>query len=60
MHPSGASGDNCKAALGPAQFRLRTLGAMMHVMHGGLRMEADCSTDGHSADYALYFECLAM
>eukprot|EP00969_Alexandrium_andersonii_P004226 182832-Alexandrium_andersonii.AAC.1 len=37
-HPSRASGMNCEAIPGPAQFKLRTHQAMAHVMG------AECST----------------
>eukprot|EP00969_Alexandrium_andersonii_P241627 10669401-Alexandrium_andersonii.AAC.1 len=55
MHPSGASGTNFEVVPGPAQFKLRTPEASLHVTHGGLRIEADCGTDGPWADCGLHF-----
>eukprot|EP00969_Alexandrium_andersonii_P149585 6614541-Alexandrium_andersonii.AAC.1 len=43
--PSGASGTSFEVALGPAHFKLRTPEAILHVPHGGLWIEADCSID---------------
>eukprot|EP00969_Alexandrium_andersonii_P233519 10310045-Alexandrium_andersonii.AAC.1 len=60
MHPSGGSGANVEAALGPAQFKLRRPEASLHVPHGGSRIEADCSTDGPCADCGLHFGPRAM
>eukprot|EP00969_Alexandrium_andersonii_P295298 13053621-Alexandrium_andersonii.AAC.1 len=59
-HPSGASGTHFDAVLGPAQFQVRTLGAMLHVLQGGLQIEADCSTGRPQADCGLHFGHLAM
>eukprot|EP00969_Alexandrium_andersonii_P275648 12182290-Alexandrium_andersonii.AAC.1 len=32
-------------SLGPAQFQVRTCEAFLQFTHGGLQIEADCSTD---------------
>eukprot|EP00969_Alexandrium_andersonii_P069263 3055613-Alexandrium_andersonii.AAC.1 len=48
--PSGASGALFDAIPGPAQFQVRTRGAILHATRGGVRIEADCSTDGPWAD----------
>eukprot|EP00969_Alexandrium_andersonii_P253653 11210639-Alexandrium_andersonii.AAC.1 len=37
---------NIEAAPGPAKFTLRAPQARLHVRHGGLRIEANCSTGG--------------
>eukprot|EP00969_Alexandrium_andersonii_P091265 4029574-Alexandrium_andersonii.AAC.1 len=55
MHPSGALGADFEVVPGPAQFKLRTLDAILHFTHGGLGIEADCSTDEHWADCGLHF-----
>eukprot|EP00969_Alexandrium_andersonii_P145726 6444990-Alexandrium_andersonii.AAC.1 len=55
MHPSGGSGTRFEAAPGPAQFKLRAPDAVLHVPHGGLRIEGDCSTDWPSADFGVDF-----
>eukprot|EP00969_Alexandrium_andersonii_P157097 6944322-Alexandrium_andersonii.AAC.1 len=60
MHPSGASWTLFEAVLGPLQFKFRTPEAILHFSHGGLRIEADCSTDGHWADCRLRFGHPAM
>eukprot|EP00969_Alexandrium_andersonii_P122383 5410312-Alexandrium_andersonii.AAC.1 len=44
--PSGASGANFEAALGVAQFQLRTLEAMLRAPQDGLRLEANGRFDG--------------
>eukprot|EP00969_Alexandrium_andersonii_P197665 8732295-Alexandrium_andersonii.AAC.1 len=41
-----ASGPTVEAVPGPTQLKFRTPDASLHFMHGGLRMEADCSTGG--------------
>eukprot|EP00969_Alexandrium_andersonii_P335590 14831906-Alexandrium_andersonii.AAC.1 len=46
-HPSGASGTDSETALGTAQFQVRTLAAILQIRQGGLRAEADYSTDEH-------------
>eukprot|EP00969_Alexandrium_andersonii_P060515 2664376-Alexandrium_andersonii.AAC.1 len=45
-HPSGASGTDVETVPGSAHLKVRTHGMIMHVRKGGLRIEADCSTDG--------------
>eukprot|EP00969_Alexandrium_andersonii_P275786 12189230-Alexandrium_andersonii.AAC.1 len=55
-----ASETNIAAAPGPAQFQVRTPQAILHVTHGGLRIEADCSTDGPSTDCGPHFPHPAM
>eukprot|EP00969_Alexandrium_andersonii_P353146 15439225-Alexandrium_andersonii.AAC.1 len=59
-HPSRASGANLEAVPGPAQFKLRSPEAILHFIHGGLRIEAHCSTDGPFADCGLHSGPLAM
>eukprot|EP00969_Alexandrium_andersonii_P160955 7113419-Alexandrium_andersonii.AAC.1 len=52
-----------EAAPGPAQFQVRTHEAILHVLHvlhGDLRIEADCSAGGPWADCGLRFGHLAM
>eukprot|EP00969_Alexandrium_andersonii_P105054 4635422-Alexandrium_andersonii.AAC.1 len=60
MCTSGAPGTTCFAALGPAQFQVRAPEAILRCPHGGLRIEADCSTDGHWADCGLHVKHPAM
>eukprot|EP00969_Alexandrium_andersonii_P187602 8289513-Alexandrium_andersonii.AAC.1 len=60
MHPLGTSGASVEAFPGPAQFRLRTLDAILCCAHGGLPIEADCSVDGPWADGGLLFGHPAM
>eukprot|EP00969_Alexandrium_andersonii_P206839 9137886-Alexandrium_andersonii.AAC.1 len=48
MNPSGGSETSFEAFLGSAQFQLRTLEAVLQVLHGGLWVEADCSTQALS------------
>eukprot|EP00969_Alexandrium_andersonii_P323969 14314417-Alexandrium_andersonii.AAC.1 len=60
MHPSGAWGAKFEAVPGPARFQLRAPDAILHVTHGGLRIEADCSTGRPSADCGLHFGRLAL
>eukprot|EP00969_Alexandrium_andersonii_P241212 10650227-Alexandrium_andersonii.AAC.1 len=55
MHPSEASGTNCEVVPGPAQFQVRAPEAIFHFMHGGFRIEADCSKDGPWSDRGLQF-----
>eukprot|EP00969_Alexandrium_andersonii_P034643 1515587-Alexandrium_andersonii.AAC.1 len=60
MHPSRASGTSFEAAPGPAQFQVRTPEAILRFREGGLRIEADCSTDAPLADCGLHFGHPAM
>eukprot|EP00969_Alexandrium_andersonii_P297992 13170509-Alexandrium_andersonii.AAC.1 len=60
MHPSRASGTNSEDAPGPAQFKVRTPEAILHFMHGRLRIEADWSIGEHWADWGLHFGQPAM
>eukprot|EP00969_Alexandrium_andersonii_P216879 9579549-Alexandrium_andersonii.AAC.1 len=60
MHPSGASGANFQAIPRPARFQVRMPEATSHFPQGGLRIEADCSTDEHWADCGLHVGHLAM
>eukprot|EP00969_Alexandrium_andersonii_P350101 15432523-Alexandrium_andersonii.AAC.1 len=58
--PSRASGTSFEAVSGPVQFKLRTPGAILHFTHGGLQIEADCSTDGPWAYCGLHCGCPSM
>eukprot|EP00969_Alexandrium_andersonii_P296960 13122634-Alexandrium_andersonii.AAC.1 len=60
LHPFGASGTNFEAGPGPAQFKLRTLDAILHVQHGGLWIEVDCSVGGPWAECGVHFGGIAM
>eukprot|EP00969_Alexandrium_andersonii_P065821 2902425-Alexandrium_andersonii.AAC.1 len=54
-HPLKASGTNFEVIPGPSRFQVRAREAMFKFTHGGLRIEADCSTDGPWADCGLHF-----
>eukprot|EP00969_Alexandrium_andersonii_P266495 11778279-Alexandrium_andersonii.AAC.1 len=58
-HPSSFA-DEFEAALGPAQFQLRTPEASYRFTHGGLRVEAGWSPDEPWADCGLHFGHRAM
>eukprot|EP00969_Alexandrium_andersonii_P337167 14901987-Alexandrium_andersonii.AAC.1 len=60
MHPSGASGDSVEVVLGPVRFQVQAPEANLRFTQGGLRIEAECSTDGPYADSGLHFGPLAM
>eukprot|EP00969_Alexandrium_andersonii_P252403 11154484-Alexandrium_andersonii.AAC.1 len=47
--------DQFEATPGPAQFQVRTPEATLHFTHCGLWIEANCGTDGPSADCGLHF-----
>eukprot|EP00969_Alexandrium_andersonii_P322631 14255273-Alexandrium_andersonii.AAC.1 len=58
-YPSGASRTTFEAVPGPAQFQVRARGAVSHFTHGGLRIDANCGTDGPWVDCGLRFGHLA-
>eukprot|EP00969_Alexandrium_andersonii_P025164 1099876-Alexandrium_andersonii.AAC.1 len=60
MHPSGVSGTHFEAVPGSAQLQVSTPEAVLRCTQGGLRIEADCGTDGPCADCGLHFGPLAM
>eukprot|EP00969_Alexandrium_andersonii_P033767 1475989-Alexandrium_andersonii.AAC.1 len=53
MHPSGHSVTDLGVDSGAMQFQVCLHAAMLHVPHGGLRIEADCNTVEHWADCGL-------
>eukprot|EP00969_Alexandrium_andersonii_P216520 9563535-Alexandrium_andersonii.AAC.1 len=58
--PREILGANFEAVPGPAQFKLRSPEAALHVTHGGLRIEVDCSVARPWADCGLHFGRPAM
>ena len=58
--PRELRGAVSEADPGPAQFQVRTPEAILHFTLGGLRIEADWSTDEHWADCGLHFGHPAM
>eukprot|EP00969_Alexandrium_andersonii_P301115 13311893-Alexandrium_andersonii.AAC.1 len=60
MHHAGASGTKFEAVLGSAQLKLQRTEAVVHVLKGGLRTDADCSIDGPWSGYGLRVGHLAM
>eukprot|EP00969_Alexandrium_andersonii_P231786 10235771-Alexandrium_andersonii.AAC.1 len=58
--PSGGSGTDVVVFPGPAQFQVRTLEAILRVPHGGVRIEADFTTDGHWTACGMHFGHPAM
>eukprot|EP00969_Alexandrium_andersonii_P176739 7814769-Alexandrium_andersonii.AAC.1 len=52
MHPSRARGTDSEAFSWARAVQVRTLEAILHFTYGGLRVEADCSTDEHWSAYA--------
>eukprot|EP00969_Alexandrium_andersonii_P173546 7672480-Alexandrium_andersonii.AAC.1 len=55
VRPSRAPGTDFEALLGPAQFQVRTPGAVLRFAHGESRIEADRNTDEQWADCRLHF-----
>eukprot|EP00969_Alexandrium_andersonii_P120374 5321661-Alexandrium_andersonii.AAC.1 len=54
MHASGVLRTKFVAVPGSVRFKLRTPETRLHVLKGGLRIEADCSIGGPAADCGVH------